>query len=73
VQPYLNIIRSLTKPEDTETDDLSAPQLVSDMDLVHNDPEASNSPEPVYVGDPEANTVPARVDNIAVYGRKRQR
>lgn len=73
MQDYLNIIRNLTKPYEAESDDLSEPQAVSDMDLVHNDPKAASGPEPVYVGDPESVTVPARQDNIAVYGRKRQR
>lgn len=67
METYLNIVRNLAKAEDT---DLAEPQLVSDMDLVHNDPEASNGPDPVYVGDPDAQSPKPRRNNLAVYGRK---
>ena len=67
METYLNIVRNLAKDTDA---DLSEPQLVSDMDLVHNDPKSANGPDPVYVGDPTAPAPKPRRNNLAVYGRK---
>ena len=71
MESYLKIIKDLSKKEDDT--ELGEPQLVSDMDLVKNDPAAATGPDPVYVGDPQANDVKPRRDNIKLYGRRFQR
>lgn len=67
MENYLKIIKDLSKEDNAE---LGHPQLVSDMDLVTNDPQAAVGPVPVYVGDPDSPKPRARRNNIAVYGRK---
>lgn len=52
---------------------LKMPGPVSAMDLVHNAPESDATADPVYVGDPQADDVKPRRDNLKIYGRKFQR